>query len=168
MSRVATDQRTILAAILSRIRGVDGFSEQNCVLTVEQNSDGGVHPATNLNHDVFCTVKVLASFGDEGAFEGGGENVVVERAGIMVTIFSRMKLDRNDTVERMLLDPSRGLLEMKRRVLKALCGYDIPVKTNEASTGLVEPITCSSPTHDGERGSISLTFSTDFEWDLTS
>lgn len=164
MARVASTQAEVLEAIVERlISQIEQLADNTCFLSLTPE------PPVNVSQNLFVTVAPLAGTFGEGEFEGGGENVTFERAGVVVTIFSAIKLDRVAHAAEILLDKNRGLLEWKRKILRTLAGHDPTVEGgDETLTELVTPLDSSPITYDGKHARLMLTFSTDIDWDLTS
>jgi hypothetical protein len=104
---------------------------------------------------------------------------VTEEWGIVLTIYTRIALDSTDHGEKLLRDATRGLLVLKREVLRALIGHDLQTESPD-DTGdtfvrqLVFARSCSRPwilEKDGEPrhmlGFFSIDFGIHFDWDLT-
>ena len=165
MARIATDQETVLDAVVARlIRQMnDVFRAANCYQTVEP------HPQFDVAHGLFCQVSPAEGRFDDPALAGGGAHTCFENAITDVTVFSRVRLDQPNRSEKVLKDASRGLLVLKRRILTALTGHDLQdADGNEILINLIAPVTATRPTFDPREhvASVSLAFSTDFEWNL--
>lgn len=163
MARVASDQISIYQPIRKRlIDQIDYYNESTCFWSLEPA------PTVNVTHRKYCTLWVADGTFDEEAGVGGGAHVCLERTVIRVTAFCRLKLDRQSQIDWLLFDQD-GLLAQKKRILRALVEYDVPVKTDVGSINLIAPINASEPHFLVEDlYSISIAFGVDFEWDLTS
>lgn len=165
MARTATDQSTVLDAVAERIiREVsDKFTHHNCYQTIEPNPD------FEHAHHLFCHVSPGDGRYNDGAMAGGGSHTCFEHTGTYVTIFNRVRLDPVNHAEQILKESSRGLLILKHRILKALTDHDLQDKAgNEIVINLIAPITATQPQLYRDKGvaSLSILFSTDFEWNL--
>lgn len=164
-----TDQVTVLQAVVSRlIREVDKFTDTNCFLTAEPPDE----PPANVRNNVFCTVSPTNSKFDQDALVGGGLHTVFEEAGVQIVIFNSVKLDRVGHDSALLTEASRGLLILKKQILKALSDHDLQDGNGkEILINLMAPLLSENPRSskgkEGAVGDLSLQFSTDFEWDLT-
>ena len=106
---------------------------------------------------------------DSEMFAGAGAAGTAEKSGVIVTVFSQMKLDRSDSDESMLLHESRGLLGLKKVILKALSAHSLVDHSgHQILLNLMEPMNSGHPRDDGDAvGEFSVVFATDFVWDLS-
>jgi hypothetical protein len=166
---VATDHVTVLEAVARRLRDeVDEFNESTCIVTANPPRD--IPP--NINHNVFCTVSPTDGNYDESAFVGGAENSLIEEAGVMIVLMSSVKLDRVGHNSEILAHESRGLLQIKAKILKTLTGHQLKdTSGNWLLTEYMRPIRSESPQsgEDSGRdiGDLAIVFATPFLWDLT-
>lgn len=165
---VATTQKAILDAIVARLRDqVSDFNSTTLTLvaTAEQADQ-----SSKRNHIWGAVLPMQGSF-DDAEFTGGGHHSLVEHTGATVILFTNRRTDQAGHAEGWMSDSAEGLLELKRLVLKALTKW-VPV--NGSSERIVinalQPIHSDPPQKaNGEKvGDLALTFSTDFEWDLTT
>src|SRR6185437_6609409 len=90
---------------------------------------------------------------------------------VTVTVYSRLKTDRAGTEEHLLRDSRRGLLQIKKRVLRALVGKDLE---DEEGNHFLREFVCvrraGRPEYDNKKGIgwLQLTFLLGFDWDLTT
>lgn len=173
MARIATNQIAVLEAVIARlIAAVDGFSARNCILTAQPPQE----PPENIHGDYFATVSPTNGRFDEGVHEGAGIEGTLEYAGVVIVIFSRIKLDRVGHDTALLTDASRGLLELKRLILRALSGHDLMDESGDSLlANFMAPLRSDSPNSTWEKGGrgpalgdLALTFSTDLLWDLSA
>lgn len=164
---IPTDHATVLQAVVDRL--IDqlpdlGFSERTCFLAPDREI---IEP--NRSGKICCTVTSMDSqFGDE-ALTGGAENVCIEHSGVVVTPHTAIKLDAVERLDAVLKDTTRGLLVMKKRILKALTGHRLQDPDgNELLVNLPHPLHASRTAYNSVTGLawLSVTFSTDFEWAL--
>lgn len=163
MPVVATDQIAVLNAVVARlIAQVSGLNASTCFI-----SDSPEPPAASQNN-LFVTVAPVGSRFDEEAQVGAGAAELIEYAGVSVTIWSDMKLDRNEQAKYLLTDASRGLLAVKKAILKALVGHNLQVSGGDGLVAYMRAVNCSPPGYtQGGLGRMTLMFSTEFLWDLS-
>ena len=169
MSRTTATQIEILDSIVARLlTEIDEFSPGTCFLSL-------------------FPVPVPAPSGQIGAIiaPGGGsfdsdlevlggpvaaDTSVTEAGSVTVLIFTRVQTDEVGHSDLLLNDAALGLLAMKKRVLKALLvDWEPAVGDRNLLRDMLSPVSCSDPDYDEPKrvGSISLTFNTTFDWDLT-
>lgn len=171
-SRVDTDQADVLQAIVDLLIGVGylNLTDQTCFMTIYPELPN--QPTGNY----YVTVSPTDGTFPEQFQIGGGVNQCTEETGVLVTIWSQLKLDRNGRDVRMLTDDTRGLLRLKKKVLRALVTADPQVNTpgqggtNSVLRNLMLARRCAVPEHDPKNGygCIALLFEVVFDWDLTS
>lgn len=161
-----TDQATVLQAVVDRIRDqVPRLGAANtCFISMKPE------PRTDVRQSIYCTVCPMSGDYDQEMFAGSGAQGVIEHSGVIVTVFSQMKLDRADADEQMLLHLDRGLLRLKGQILKALAGHSLVNGLNQQLLlQPMAPLNSGYPRDAGDSaGEFSLSFSTDFRWDLES
>lgn len=163
MPVVPTDQIAILNAVVARlISQISGLTASTCFLS------DAPEPAANVTGSTFLTVAPSGSRFDEEAQIGAGEQELIEYAGVSVTIFTKMQLDRVEHATSLLTEETRGLLAMKKSVLKALVGHNLQVAAGDGLVAYMRAVNASAPgyTQSG-LGRLSLMFSTEFLWDLS-
>lgn len=168
MPRTTADQVTVLQAVVDRliaaVATTPALNDSTCFLSIEPD------PPVMLPSNLFLTVAPNEGQFDPGLHDGGGIDQTTEEAGVVVSIFNRIHLDRGGRDGKLMSESARGLLTLKRLVLKALSGYDLSVSGNPLLRNLMAPLKCSAPRRIDEEGrligAISLYFSTDFDWDL--
>ena len=167
---MATDHGTVLEAVVTRL--IDQISElttKTCFIATEPPDD--IPP--NVRDNLVCVVSPTDSRFDLGVHDGAGADGTFEYAGVMLTIFSSMKLDRVGHDESLLLDVKRGLYVVKKSILKALSGHNLlDANDNTLLVNWMAPLSCESPraardNKHGLTGSFAIVFSTDFDWDLS-
>lgn len=125
-------------------------------------------PETNDNLMVTVTV-------GDGTFTmdvtGPGGAQVLEEFSIEVRVWSRMMLDRLEQNYSALTDTSRGLLTIKRIILKTLAGQQLfDTNANPLLQKYLQPDTSRHPPSakdDDGWSMFGLSFLTQFEWDLS-
>lgn len=159
-----TDQATVLQAVVDRLRDqVSELRGENlCFLSMKPT------PRTEVRQNIYATVCPMGGTYDPEMFAGAGAAGVWEKTGVIVTVFSRMQLDRSDGDELMLLHDTRGLLKLKKLILKALSDHDLlGADGNPLLLEAMAPLSSGHPRDNNESvGEFSLSFSTDFIWDL--
>lgn len=165
MTWVATDFTDILEAVKTRlIAEVEGFTESNCIVSDEDQ------PAQPLSGNVMSFVSPMGGDFDAEWLAGGAENQCKENTGVLVSVWTQMKLDPKQRIEQVLTNRTRGLILFKKRILKALTGHRLLNSDgNELLTELMAPRNSvhMRRSDDGKSAGFSLSFSTDFLWDLT-
>lgn len=160
---IPTTQEAVLQAIVDRLREQLDLNPSTCFLSIDPE------PCANISHNLFLTVSPDGGQFREGEFAGAGENLVIENTHAVITIFSQIRLDRVEHATSFLTDNARGVLTMKRKVLKALAGH-ILVDTdgNALLVDYLEPVSAPRPQSDRAKiGDVQLWFSTNFHWDLS-
>ena len=166
-TRVDTTADAALDSVLSHLRVQLDLNQDTCFETLSPLSA----PFNPLSGDFFVTV----SPGDGRFVEGEQvEGNVSEDFNVIITGYVRIATDQLENDKQRLHDDTRGLLTVKHKLLKALCGQDIPL--TEDTYFLRNPIYvfgCTAP----ERGVIgdtntliawiSLSFGLDFDWDIS-
>ena len=166
MAVVATDQITVLEAVIARlIKHVPGLNASTCFLSLSDD------PPPGVVHNLFVMVSPTNGRFDDGAFAGGAEHTVFENTGVAVTLCSKVLLDRAGQDAVLLTERVRGLLAIKRQVLLALLTNG-PLQDPDGSDlliNLMAPLDSREPVYDTETrlGRIALVFSADFHWDMT-
>lgn len=159
-----TDQAEILQAVIDRlIDRVEWLNQTTCVPSLDTD------PPVTIQHDRFATVAPTAGQFDREAFDGGGRQQTWENAGVVVTVFTRVKLDPQGRDSQRLLNAVRGLFRLKHDVLDALSGHDLSNPSGELIVrNLLYPIDAGNPEHDRKEGlgRLSITFGVDFAWKL--
>lgn len=166
MAWSSTKQSAVLIAIRDRlINQIAKLNDSTCFLSlrpVPPQKPGSVH-------NEFVTICPMDSQFNESVFEGAGAAALEENAGVIVTIFSRIKLDRNEHATQALTNATRGLLSIwKPDVLAALTEHNLTDGVSEILDNLLMPRSCQSP-DTGDEGLIGLSiyFDTDFDWELS-
>lgn len=163
MAWSATNHVDILNAVVARLQAqVTGFNSVTCFV-----SDVPEPPA-NVAQQIFATVAPTSSQFDQANQIGGGANVLIEDAGITVTIFSKLTLDRVGQAAILLTETTKGLLVKKKQILKALVGW-MPVdgSNNQIGVSHMRALGCSPVGQYQDGGRMSIQFSSEFLWDLS-
>lgn len=165
MARVDLTQSQVLQAIVAHLRDTLDLNNRNCYESLMPDAP----PTLPVGGEIIVSVAP-----GEGQFVEGEQQVgnITEEWTIIVTAYSRIRLASTDHDFETLQDDQRGLLEMKRKVLQALCGDDPTTDDEDANTfvrQLLYAIRADRPQHDRDKeiGWISIIFGVDFDWDLT-
>ena len=168
-TRIDVTQSAILDRLVDFLRAELPLGERSCYLTINP----AAVPVIPKGGDYFVTV----SPGPGRFVEGEQVPVnVTEEWSITVTAFTRIKLDSTDHDKQVLLNAARGLIVLKRRLLKALVGVDLAIEADGAEgflRNLLFAKSATRPEHGQWTGGeqmlswISVDFGVDFDWDLT-
>lgn len=163
MARVDVTEVDVVTAILARLRSQLKLNERQCwfcldPLAVELPPGG----------DYYLTVAP-----GDGSFPDGEQVAgnITEDWSVDVTIYSRMRLDSTDHDDKLILDNSRGLFSLKKKVLAALVGHDLAT-VEDANTFLrqyLHALNAGRPNYDNSKavGWLTITFGVSFDWELT-
>jgi len=125
----------------------------------------------------------LAVSAGEGTFPqdlltGGVVEQCTEDGSFQVTGYLRCHLDPTDSDEQTLIREARGLMEIKRKILKSMAGVDLQVGGNECLRELITPRSSVAPRIMEVVGDdagdenlrialVGVVFSLMFDWDLS-
>ena len=169
MAIVATGQATVLQAVVDRlIAQVTSpvLTESTCFVCLDPDTE-----IPQRSSNLYVTVSPMDSQFDQPAIEGGGNVNSIEQSGVTVTMRSAIKLDKAGSASDALMHASRGLLLVKRQVLKALVGQQLQDGSgNDLLTSLIAPLNGDRGRYDEENMifRLSVSFALDYEWDLIS
>lgn len=163
---IPTTQVTVLERVIARIINQlpQDFGTKNCFLTLDP-----LPPKLRTHPQLCCTVSPMGGM-YEGV-EGGGHNQVFELSGVIVGVWSAMVLDEDGHAEAVLNHQAKGLLRIKRRLLKSLAGHNLVDENGDAI--LISFMAPKESQHPQEMRPLreftgfTLYFSTEFEWDLS-
>jgi len=164
-TRIDVTQSAVLDRLVEFLRAELPLEERSCYLAIEPLSP----PVIPKSGDYFVTV----SPGPGNFVEGEQVPVnVTEEWSITVTAYTRVRLDSTDHHRQLMLNASRGLIILKRRLLKALVGVDLAIEANGTEGFLRNYLYAKSATQpqwDEKKGIawIGVDFGVDFDWDLT-
>lgn len=164
-NRVDTEQADVLDAICAQlITSIPALSTKNTFISILPVPPQ--LPADNL----FLTVSPTGGNFPEEFTAGGGQWQCTEDAGVIVAIFSRYQADRPGHERDLLSEFTRGILRMKKLVLKALVGQDPTWNTNFILRNLLAPQTAGAPDYVGDEQlvQVPLKFQTIYDWNLTA
>ncbi len=163
----STTQADVLLRVRDRlIARISGLTDTTCFLTLEPE------PPMELKSNLFVTVCPMSGRFDDGALTGGGQEVAIEEAGVIVTIWSACKLDKAGEATAALTDTTRGVLVLKRKILQALTSHDLlDANGNKMLVDYMQPVTSDIPRAsvygETQKIGVPLAFSTNFAWDLS-
>lgn len=128
--------------------------------------------------ELFSTLCFVGGQFDKRLYDGGGANQLCEQKQLVVTVFSRVKIDQPPRLEYAMLDAERGMLAAyKPQVLAAILVDDPtaeilqpwqPLKIGKAILrGSIVPDRCQGPVEvNGDWLGLSLFFDVEFDWNL--
>lgn len=173
---VPTTQTIVLNAVIAMIQaGVTELREITLATSVDQ--------ALEVEADTFIWGRVVPVGGeyDDAAFTGGGENVLFELTGFHLVIAATRSSDpvgrKIAEMTQTALGPewgvaqTRSMLSIKHEVLKTLTGKQLLNGSGQSILiNLMQPMRCDPVVTVPDERSLDymiLTFTTDFNWDLT-
>jgi len=171
-----TDHATVLVAIMAKLQNdlEDLFGHESVLYISDQEI------TVELADHLFCTVAPSDGAFPSDGVDGSGQYLVYENANFSVTVRSRIQTDQIERSTQAYLDQNRGLLPIKKRVLKALAGqqlYSAPnygdQATYDTSTGaLLTAVLCptrsqhQSQQEEDKFSEFTVGFSCQWNWDL--
>lgn len=120
--RVDIQEVDVYTSILTRLRSQLGLNTSNCSLSISPD-DGDVVTPTGGNY--FLNVGPGGGEFPADAQEGGGDSQCTENLTVLVAIYTKIRTDSVTEDTQTLTEATRGLLAIKRKVLKALVGFDL-------------------------------------------
>ncbi len=165
-----TDQATLLQAVVQKLRTeiAQFATETTCFVSDEP------WPSVSVNDNLFCTVCPLSDTFDPNTPVGAGEFGIVEVSEFQVSVWSRIETDQLERATLAFLDDERGLLILKKAVLKCLAGQqlfsDYPTDTLPLLIEYCRPTSAKHPPsrqHTDDFSSFGIVFEAPFYWDLT-
>ena len=130
--------------------------------------------------DIACTLALTDGTFDKAKYDCGGANQLTERKQLVVTMFTRAKIDQPPRAEYSMLDPERGMLARYKPLLLAT------ILVEDLSAAILQPwqplrngrpIIRGSITPDRSQGprevlddwmGLSLFFDVEHDWELRS
>lgn len=165
MPRADIEQGDVLERFVARISERLSLEKGRCFIVampeLRASPPGG---------EYFVTVAPGTGSFDVELQIGGGEFQCTEEWQVLVTVYSRIKLDQSGHDDRLLVDAGRGLYKLKRLVLKALVGNDLETDGGDTFLRqLLYVISCGQPEYDKEKqiGWLSMVFGVSWDWDLS-
>jgi hypothetical protein len=169
MTRIDTTESLVYEGVLALLREGFGLNERTCYLTLEPEDATLIPPSGDF----------WVSMAPGGGQFFQGEQVatnITENTKVRITIYSRMRLDSAGPAEHLMLETTRGLTVLKRKLLAILVNQDMDAPPQPYSSGdvlaLRQGIYATSsgrPQMDPKRGIAWWTFEfgVDFDWDIT-
>ena len=155
-------QQEVLDAVMTQLRPSLSLNSNQVFEVIDPLAPPSIPPGG----DFFVTVAVAhGTFAEHEQVPGN----VTEDGMITVTGYTRIKLDSSSDT-KLLHDDTRGLLVIKRKILKALVGVDLV--TEEGGRFLRELVLAkvsSQPNYDPDKGIgwLSMDFGVSWDWDIT-
>ena len=149
-------------AVMAQLRTSLGLVSNQVFEVIDPLSPPSIPPGG----DFFVTVAVAhGTFAESEQVPGN----ITEDGMITVTGYTRIKLDSGSDT-KLLHDSTRGLLGIKKKMLKALVGVDL--QTDAGETFLRELVLAkvsSQPNYDPDKGIgwLSMEFGVSWDWDIT-
>jgi hypothetical protein len=169
VARIDVAQDVVLERLVERLRSALGLPEQRCYETLSPDSPPVIPPGG----EYFLTVSPGPGRFVEGEQVAGN---ITEVWSVVVSIFSRVRLDESGRDQETLRKAGRGLLAVKQKVLTALCGHDLQTRGNDTFLRwLLYAESCTEPRvleRQAELGplrlaNMELEFGVHFDWDIT-
>jgi len=155
-------QQEVIDAVMTQLRSSLGLNTNQVFEVIDPLAPPSIPPGG----DFFVTLAVAhGTFAEHEQVPGN----VTEDGMITVTGYSRIKLDSSSDT-KLLHDDTRGLLVIKRKILKALVGVDL--QTDAGARFLRELVLAkvsSQPNYDPDKGIgwLSMDFGVSWDWDIT-
>lgn len=154
------------AVVLKLLATYADLKPETCFLTLDPELP------FELGHNLFVTVTPIGGEFDISIFDGQAQFGTNERASVVVTVWTAIRLDQKGKAAAALGNAARGLLPWKWRILKTFSGLDLQdADGKKILTALMAPLRAIHPSRmeEGEKHlGISIVFATDFDWDLTT
>lgn len=165
MDRIDVTQDVVLARVVARLRESLGLDERHCFETdnpdkIEVPRSGGYYVTVYIGPGQFDVANQI----------GGGAAQCTEAIQVVVTGYSRVRLDPVDEGMKQFHAASRGLYVLKAKILKALVGQDLADEDgNTFLRQLVYATRAAVPVIDKDKGQgkIAVEFGVEWDWDLT-
>lgn len=121
----ATNHRDVLLAFQAQLQYLIGdiFPAETVTLQDPDEWVDGV-PEQSINSTFICIAPTDGEFPEEFQI-GGGTQTCFEWSAVGVWVFSNSRLDQVGQMAAALYDPNEGLLELKRRILRAMVAVDL-------------------------------------------
>lgn len=167
MARVDSEQADVLDACLAKlITDIPQLSDKNTYISILP------YPPVKITDNLFVVVSPTDGTFPEELVEGGGQNQCTEVSGILVSIFTRFAAYREGREREALSENTRGILRMKRLVLKSLTAADLSFNANLVLRSLVIPKVSGPPDfadpNDKALIQVTIRFEVTWDWSLTA
>ena len=120
MARVDITEAEVMEIVIDHLRTTLELNERECYETVSPLTP----PLTPLS-EWWLSVSPGEGNYDEAMQSGGGRNQVTEEWQLLVTGYTRIRLDSTDRDMQLLREANRGLLQIKRRILDTMAQVDL-------------------------------------------
>lgn len=163
-----TNPRDVLLAFQQQLTAalVDVIPDDGVIIADPDEWDDAPEPQLS---GPFITLAYGDSQFPDDVQTGGGAATCEEIVPLVVTIFANERLDQTGHMPAAVFDDEHGLLELKRRVLRATVGTDPTGGDALPLLSQLVPIRNASKPRKNAQGVwfLSLTFGVSFFWDLT-
>ncbi len=172
MPRSNAQQTEVLKAIVDHYRTTLSLDNARAFLSIES-----VSARIPRSGDWWLTISPGEGNFDQEMIAAGVVEQCTEDSRFIVSGHLRQFLDPTDEDAELLVGNTESLLNLKRTILKTICGVDLLVGGNTFSRELISPLSVRAPILyepiDQEEGGlqiavISVTFGLSFDWDLTT
>lgn len=120
MARVDITEAEVMEIVVDYLRTTLDLNERQCYETVSPLTP----PLAPLSEWWLSVSPGEGNF-DEAMQSGGGRHQVTEEWQLLVTGYTRIRLDSTDRDMQVLREANRGLLQIKRRILWAMAQIDL-------------------------------------------
>lgn len=165
--RFDVEEVAVLQSILARLQMSLGLNDRQCYLVARPQDV----PSLPIGGDYFATVAT-----GDGTFPDGEQCPpnCMEETEVTVSIYTRIKTDSTGHDGYLLIDDARGLISIKKKVLKALVGQDLAdadgakfLRQFMHARRATAPELVAVGKSDIPCGRLQITFGVSFDWDLT-
>lgn len=161
---ISTSQSDVLAGVVTLLKAQFSDWDAEAIYWTDTPT-----PIVDHNLDLFIQVSPGGGSFNQGILMGGPR---AEETGLFgVTIWRRSVVDNAGRSQESLFNPSEGLLELKRRVLKALTGKMLTDDEGRyIATGTITPQQALEPdtgATDPPLDRLAMYFQVPFDWDLS-
>ena len=166
MARIDVTQDIVLTRVIERLRDQLELDARHCFETDDPDA-----VQTPRSGDYWVTVYIGPGQFDVPNQIGGGAEQLTETIPVIVTAYSRVRLDPVDEGEKTFHSATRGLYVLKAKLLKALVGHDLTDSDgNTFLRQLLYATRAAVPIVDKAegRGKIAVEFGVEWDWDLDS
>ena len=170
MARIDIEQAEVLGYLVRHLRRSLRLDERRCFETLSPLLPEGFSPPGG---DWFITV---AEGGGMFPLEDQHPQQCMESWSILVTVYTRVKLDRSGHDQQLMVDASRGLLRLKRQVLRAVVGEDLTTDEESPDSARSEFLRSHLHVNHAQRmeydqaagiGWLTIELGVEYDWDLT-
>jgi hypothetical protein len=172
MSRIDVYQDQVLQAVVDHLRDDLGLDENQVYMTIDP-----LNPIIPKGGDYWLSVSPGDGRFDLALAESTVVDQCYEDSVVSVYGYTRIYLDESNTDQQMLVNATRGILVVKRLILKSMSGVDLSINGQLYGRGLLTPDYATSPdvgkiNREGEAalpiGIVGINFKAPFDWDLNT